>query len=193
MKFTLQLVRHGKTDAVTQMIYCGKTDLPLNQEGIDELQEKIARGIYLPAERYYTSGLKRAEETLLLIAPDVSYKIIPELQEYNFGIFELHRHEDLMQTEEYRTWIEDTTGDYMVPQGESLNGFHERVDHGFALLFEDILQNGAKSVLVTSHGGVIARFITKFMMRRCKCTMRCQNMVADIGQKSSMTAKKLIL
>ena len=34
----IYLIRHGKTAANEQHLYCGSTDLPLSEEGLAELQ-----------------------------------------------------------------------------------------------------------------------------------------------------------
>ena len=41
MTINLQIVRHGKTEAVPKSIYCGYSDLPLSEEGINEIKEFI--------------------------------------------------------------------------------------------------------------------------------------------------------
>ena len=162
MKFDLQLIRHGQTDAVKQQVYCGYTDMPLNQEGIKEIEGFIADNMYDSAEIHYSSGLKRAIETLQLIEGYVDWIEIPELKEYNFGDFEMRKHDELLSETSYNEWISDQTGDYIVPNGESVNLFNMRVEEGFQKLFRAINQTSNKSIMLTSHGGVIAQFIRRF-------------------------------
>ncbi len=162
MKFDLQLIRHGQTDAVKQQIYCGHTDMPLNTEGINEIKGFISNNMYDSAEVHYSSGLKRAVETLELIEGAVEWIAIPELKEYNFGDFEMRKHEDLLSEKSYNEWINDQTGNYIVPNGESVNLFNKRVEEGFKKLFRSINQTQSRSIMLTSHGGVIAQFIRMY-------------------------------
>ena len=60
------LLRHGRTMANEEHLYCGSTDLPLSEEGRALLARK--RGTYgTDWESFYTSGLSRTRETLELI------------------------------------------------------------------------------------------------------------------------------
>ncbi|MCR4723598.1 MAG: histidine phosphatase family protein [Eubacteriales bacterium] len=168
MNLTLYLIRHGKTEASLKRQYCGATDIPLCEEGIAEIREFIASGIYngIQADRYYTSGLKRADETLSLIYGDVPLTVITKLAEMNFGRFEMHTHDELDASgdKDYQEFLNDTTGDFVFPGsgGESANSFYERVDEGYAELLNDMESYGADSALLVAHGGSITRFIQKY-------------------------------
>lgn len=87
MIIQLQMIRHGKTEAVDRMIYSGFSDLPLTEAGIAEIGSFIDMGLYHKADAYYSSGLMRAVQTLNLIAGQVKWKEIPQLKECNFGDF----------------------------------------------------------------------------------------------------------
>ena len=168
MNLTLYLIRHGKTEASLKRQYCGATDIPLCDEGIAEIEEFIAAGIYngIRAGKYYTSGLRRADETLGLICGDVPFTVISKLSEMNFGKFEMHTHDELDASgdKDYQEFLNDTTGDYVFPGsgGESANSFYKRVDEGYAELLEDMRSCGADSALLVAHGGSITRFIQKY-------------------------------
>ncbi len=83
------LIRHGKTIANEQWLYCGQTDVPLTESGIEELKEKKERGGYPDIEGFkvYTSGLKRTEQTLEILFGDVEHTALPEMMEINYGDF----------------------------------------------------------------------------------------------------------
>ncbi len=162
MKFNLQIVRHGKTEAVPKSIYCGYSDLPLSEEGINEIKEFIALDMYRPACVYYSSGLKRAVETLNLIAGNPLWEEIQDLRECNFGDFELHTHAELLSNAAYNEWINDQTGKYLIPNGESVEIFNQRVIRGFEQLFNNISEKNCDSAMLTTHGGVIAYFINHY-------------------------------
>ena len=154
----IHLIRHGQTLATEQGLYCGKTDLKLSHRGITELINLKAMGIYpTSADSYFTSGLARTEETLDMLYGRVPRKAIPQLSEFNFGIFEMKCHDELIGKIDYKEWIEDTTGMLACPDGESKHDFALRVSEGFKILCNKASQ--CKSVLLICHGGVIVRIM----------------------------------
>ena len=73
----LTLIRHGKTIGNEQRLYYGRMDLPLTEGGMRELQ--ALRGVHPKAERYYTSGMLRTEQSLRILYGDVPHEAVPEL------------------------------------------------------------------------------------------------------------------
>lgn len=143
---TLYLIRHGKTQANLEHRYCGSTDLPLSDFGIEELR-KLHYAV--PAARFLTSGMRRTEQTLSILFGPVPHTQASAFREVNFGVFEMHTYEELKDRPDYQAWV---TGDNMAnipPEGESGNQMTRRVlDALPELLTED-------TVLI-AHGGVIA-------------------------------------
>ncbi|NLW70614.1 MAG: histidine phosphatase family protein [Eubacteriaceae bacterium] len=160
----LILIRHGKTEASLKRQYCGITDLPLCEEGMVEINSLIKEGIYesLKPEMFFTSGLARATQTLEMIFPGCEYARIEALREMNFGKFEMFTHDELTGDKDYIKFIEDTTGDFVCPGGESANAFYKRVDEGIIRLLNEVKSSGAESAVLVSHGGPISRFIQKY-------------------------------
>ena len=146
---TILLIRHGKTVANEQHLYCGSTDLSLSDAGRAELQ---GRKVDVPVScRYWSSGMRRANETLELLFGEVSYEKETRLREVDFGSFEMKSYDMLKEDPEYLAWI---TGDNMAntpPGGESGNAMTARV----VAAFEAIAARQENEVIVT-HGGVIA-------------------------------------
>ena len=146
---TIYLIRHGKTAANEQHLYCGSTDLPLSEGGRNALR---GRQVAVPEQcRYYSSGMIRANETLELLFGAVPYEAESGLREVDFGRFEMKSYEQLKEDPDYIAWI---TGDNMAntpPGGESGNAMTSRV----AAAFEAIAARNEHAVIVT-HGGVIA-------------------------------------
>ncbi len=79
MKLKIHLIRHGTTEGNLKRWYYGSLDIPLAPEGIAEVEDYIAQGIYPRPKtaNYYTSGLLRAEETFSLIYGDREGKFSP--------------------------------------------------------------------------------------------------------------------
>ncbi|MEG0291585.1 MAG: histidine phosphatase family protein [Anaerovoracaceae bacterium] len=163
MKITINLIRHGVTEGNQKKWYYGDTDLPLTNEGIDQLVEFTQKGIYPSADnmKLYTSGLTRAEQTFFLIYGPLEHKIIEGLREYKFGEFEQKSYEDLKDIPEYIKWIEDTELDYEVPGGESISQFDKRVNDTFAKLV-----GMGNSAIVVCHGGVISAIMQRLFPKQ---------------------------
>lgn len=148
----IHLIRHGMTYANENKLYCGKTDLPLSEKGVKEIENLKSRGIYPKnLNLFLSSGLFRTTQTIECIYGSVNYKTIPELEEYNFGQFEMKSYEELKHNSAYQTWINDEKGTIACPDGESKQQFIKRVLLGYNLLIKK-----PEPVLLVSHGGVIA-------------------------------------
>ena len=143
----IYLIRHGLTEANEKKLYCGKTDLPLSPAGRAALSPQP-----LPAHcRLISSGLKRANETLVCLFGNVPYAVIPELREMDFGAFEMQSYEDLKDDPAYVQWCSGENERNIAPGGESGEQMTRRVINAF----EGIVGDGQDAVIVT-HGGCIA-------------------------------------
>lgn len=154
---TLLLLRHSLTEANARRLYCGATDLPLSEEGralaIASREERP-----LPTcERLYSSGLRRADETLRLLTGRAPDRAFPALREMDFGAFEMRGYEELKDDPDYLRWIADDiwSGVTACPGGESASQFGARVSRGGAAL----LEARWRTTLLVSHGGVIAQLM----------------------------------
>ena len=155
MKHILQLIRHGKTEANEKGLYSGQSDLPVTSGGISDLRKKKSKNLYMETQAYFTSGMKRADETFAAVFGDTAYERLSCFAEYNFGDFELKKHDDLMKLPEYVEWVEDKNGDVFCPGGESYNGFRDRILTGLSRHFERMLSEGKESSTIVAHGGTI--------------------------------------
>ena len=142
---TIYLIRHGRTEANDKWLYCGSTDLPLSENGREELA-----GIFydISGVRFLTSGMKRANETLRILFGDVDYEVDSRFREVDFGIFEMRSYQELKDTPEFQQWLEGDNEANVPPEGESGQQMKRRVLEAFSEIRED-------TVLV-AHGGVIA-------------------------------------
>lgn len=167
----IHLIRHGKTRANEQKLYCGATDLPLSEKGVAELLKLKKQELYpgcmgeqrrafcaatspvLP-DIFFTSGFMRAEQTLDLLYGSVYRTTLPQFAEYHFGDFEMKSYEMLKDQSDYQAWITDETGQVCCPGGDSKQEFTHRIIEGYKLLIENAQKE--KDLFVVSHGGVIA-------------------------------------
>ena len=144
----LYLIRHGKTRANEEHLYCGSSDLPLSPNGEAELQRLHYS---LPNVRFVTSGMKRTEQTLTLLFGDKPHEIKPAFREIDFGRFELRCYEELKNNPDYLDWISGDNHRNIPPGGESGEQMEKRV----LAAFEALKKENLPTVLIT-HGGVIA-------------------------------------
>lgn len=142
---TVYLIRHGKTEANEQWLYCGSTDLSLSEKGREELAD-IRYDI--TNVRFLTSGMKRTNETLQLLFGDVPYETDARFREVDFGIFEMCSYHQIKDTPEFQAWLTGDNERNVPPKGESGLQMKQRVLEAFSQIRED-------TVLVC-HGGVIA-------------------------------------
>lgn len=143
------LIRHGITEGNKNRLYYGHADIPLAEEGINELKKLARSGIYPDGETadFYTTGLKRTEQTLELIYGKREHETLEGLKEMNFGDFEMKSYHDLKELEEYQAWIADPNGEFCPPNGESLKGFYKRISRGF----EDLKKRHLLKVVSMRH------------------------------------------
>ncbi len=147
----LYLLRHGMTRANEAHLYCGSTDLPLSPAGRAALEEAKKAGHWPEAAVYYTSGMKRTEQTLSILYPSAAAAAEPGLREIDFGDFEMKSYDMLKEDPQYLAWISGDNENNVCPHGES--GAQAQARASRAL--EVILGKKADALAVT-HGGVIA-------------------------------------
>ena len=150
---TIYLIRHGRTKANEQHLYCGSTDLELTEQGIAALK---ALCYQIHPQRILTSGMKRTEQTLETLFGAVEHEVHPGFREVDFGDFEMKSYEQLKELPAYQAWI---TGDNMKnvpPNGESGEEMTRRV----MAAFREICDSEGDTLVVT-HGGVIAAILSE--------------------------------
>ena len=152
----IHLIRHGKTLANEKNLYYGQTDLPLSENGAEELVLLKNQGIYpASADMFFTSGLLRTEQTIDIIYGKVGRTRVPGIAEYNFGLFEMKSHDELKDREDYQAWLSDETDETECPGGESKNRFIRRVIEGYSSVLSKVINSGSVSAFVSCHGGTI--------------------------------------
>ena len=102
------LIRHGETEYNRRHLFYGKTDISLNDTGVQQaylLNEKLA-GMRLEVP-IYTSSLKRTIETAELIFPDQKKISLNELDEKDFGLWEGLSADQINERfpEEWEKWL----------------------------------------------------------------------------------------
>lgn len=160
MKF--YLIRHGQTDWNIEGKIQGKTDIPLNSEGLYQA-ERLAEGM---KERritaIFSSPLLRAFQTAELLSQEknLPVTVLPELREVDFGLWEGKGWDevDALYHEDFRNW-EEYPGEYMPTGGESRESCSERCRKAVDLMA------GEEAAAVVAHGGILAH-VVRYLLRK---------------------------
>lgn len=161
-KLVLYLIRHGKTSANEKHLYCGKSDISLSDNGKNELNDIKRKVKYPECNRFFTSGAKRANETIDILYPNKQYEEVKEFWEYNFGNFEMKSYDMLKEKKEYISWITDETGQVSCPGGESKVEYRKRIKVAFETFIDKCFEEKINSACLLCHGGTIGTILEVF-------------------------------
>lgn len=134
--------------------YIGRTDEPLCDEGIAELEAKE----FPKADIVISSPMKRCIQTADIIYPDVPILIYNDLRECDFGDFEGKNYSELNGNANYQAWI-DSGGELPFPNGEAHNAFTDRCCNAF---LRAVSENEGKAIAFVVHGGTVMSVLERF-------------------------------
>jgi len=155
------VVRHGETEGQSSIRFHGVTDVPLSDEGREQVRG-LART--LPAEGFdlvVASPLQRARETAGIIAPGFPVRIEPAFREIDFGRWEGLTAQEIeaRDPELYREW-QERRSDFDFPQGEPRAAFRARVIAGIDTLLAGTGEEPrARAALIAAHKGVLRTIV----------------------------------
>lgn len=149
------LVRHGQTEYNRRSLFQGSSDIPLNDDGIEQAHRALDHIPDLDWDVVITSPLQRAEQTGRIIAEDHGIpfgQVVPDLREIDWG-----QAEGMDVDEAEARWPQRS-----FPGRED----HQEVaDRGYDSLEKLEVQYRGKNVLVVAHGTII-RFILSGIAER---------------------------
>ena len=139
----IYVVRHGETEwnAINKVL--GRTDMPLNDTGIQQAHEIACALKDLNIEVFLCSPLIRARQTADVISNEtgIDYKVDERLIEQDFGSFEgVYRYDEAYQNAKREYFAR-------YPGGESFFDLAARV-------FPLIKELEGKDALLVTHGGI---------------------------------------
>lgn len=160
---TLLLVRHAETEDNARLRLAGWTDSDLSPRG--EQQVRLLadhfRRAHAGVVALYASPLTRARKTAEAIGRLTGHRVQfhDDLREMYFGDLDGKPFEELhaLYAELLRGDEDAAAPDFMWPNGESRNGFTERVRGALDGIARE---HAGESVGVITHGGVVATFLT---------------------------------
>lgn len=158
-KTTIDLLRHGKP--VGGDIFRGATDVPLNQEGWQQMREAVAnQGGW---QRVVTSPMLRCAEFANEVAEKhgLALEANDSFREVSFGdwdgqlIADVHAHSaDLIR----QYWRDPFN--FTPPNAEPMKMFYQRVAEGLDAL---VKQYQGEHILLVTHGGVIRMLLSHIL------------------------------
>lgn len=154
-KTRVYLVRHGKTIYSHEERYFGQKDIPLSDEGVNQINALARRLAGIELAAIFSSDLQRARISAEIIANKSGNELIiePGFREMNLGDWEGLTYNEINTISPglSREWM-DNPAYFKFPRGESLFELRDRVITALVPLIPEY--KGA-SILVVSHGGPI--------------------------------------
>jgi alpha-ribazole phosphatase len=148
----LILIRHGETDWNIEGRYQGQSDVPLNQNGIQQAKDMARRLHHYDFSAIISSGLSRAQQTAEILSEinNAPLRIDPRLREINQGEWEGLLFADIRSR--YAKAFEDRLRNPLEvapPGGETVGQVRKRVLDSIQEIVEQF-PNGI--VAIVSHG-----------------------------------------
>lgn len=155
--------RHGQTVWNLTKRLQGSANSELTEEGIERAKILSERLKAIDLDCIYTSPIKRAYETALILKGNKDIDVICEegLRELSFGEYEGHTEEELLKEGRGQEIAKIFNGemDVKCPKGETLEELYKRV--GIAL--DNILaKSDNKKILIVSHGMALKAIVNYF-------------------------------
>jgi broad specificity phosphatase PhoE len=150
----LILIRHGESVWNVEGRWQGQADPPLSERGRSQARDAVQRIAGLEPEALYSSTLRRAHETALILGRgiDLEPRVEPRLREFNVGVWS-----GLTKPEIEQRWPGQYARfsfrelDFRPGGGESPRELMARVHQA---LDEIAHRHAGQRVLLVSHGGV---------------------------------------
>ncbi len=157
----LTLVRHGRTQANIDGIYCGRLNPPLTQAGVEDAQAAALALSGTQFSRVYCSDALRARQTAQLIAPEAQAAALPGLREMNFGAFEGLCADAIQQRmpTEWQAYMDDYKG-FTFPGGENVRDY---LTNAAQCINAIIRETGEGHALIVSHKGFILSVLSHLL------------------------------
>ncbi len=152
----LILLRHGETEANVKEIIMGQTNDTLTERGIQQAKKAALRLKEEKIDRIYVSDLKRTIDTaneVIAHHPNVEVIYEPLLREANGGEFEGMPYGSIRRAADSSGVSRD---EFKPKGGESVIEFKARIRKFLDMITE---KEKGKTILVVTHGGVIANTI----------------------------------
>lgn len=151
----IYVARHGQTQWNVDNITCGRSDIPLTEEGLAQAQLLAEKAAEYDLDLIIASPMLRARQTAQAVADKCGIPVILEerLMEQDYGIYDGKSRFDpgFLENKRHFAW--------KYPGGESML----QLAHRIYSALDDICRDYAdKRVLLVCHGGVMRAIRTYF-------------------------------
>ena len=162
----MTFIRHGATIYTETNRLSDKANYPpINEAGKNEM-EAIARWIKkrgLMVDKIYCSPEIRVTQSAGIISKicKQDFEVIPDLTAKRSGTWSGLSFEQI--EEKYPKELEayhNNRGDFVMPEGESINQFNERINNSIEKLVEE---NSSSRIILITHGDVIQSAVAKIL------------------------------
>lgn len=161
--YRISVFRHGLTEANEKGIYLGsRTDYSLSKKGIAQLVNKMDEFQYPKVQRVYSSPMKRCVETAEIIFPYRELQIVENMTELDFGEFDGKSVKELIDREDYKSWLQGNTPDKRAPGGESMEEFILRLYKGLHEIILDMMNEQLTHCALITHSGIVTNLMSAF-------------------------------
>ncbi len=150
-------IRHGATVGNLHRRYIGRTDEPLCEAGVAQVEALRKRG--LSVDKLFVSPLLRTRQTAELLFPQMPYTVVNGLAETDFGRFEGKSADELSGDPAYQAWV-NAVCLTPIPEGESVADFKTRCCKAFAETIKNVPDGSRVGFVV--HGGVIMAILEAY-------------------------------
>ncbi len=116
-KSELWLIRHGETEWSLSGAHTSFTELPLTEHGQEQAKRLAPVLARVQFELVLTSPRQRAQQTAQLAGIHTQAEIEPNLQEWNYGIYEGKSTPEIRETDpDWNVWTSPITGGETLQQ-----------------------------------------------------------------------------
>lgn len=161
--YLIHLIRHGITEGNLKGTYVGREDLPLCDEGINDLLRLKEEFSYPNTPVLFSAPLKRCTQTAEILYPGIEPMIIDGFNEYNFGEFEGLTAEDLKDDEDFTKWLSGGV-DAAPPFGETNGEFGKRISENFEKVVDGLIKTGNTVSVMVLPGGVLSSLMSMYAL-----------------------------
>lgn len=159
---TVLLIRHGQTSWNAAGRWQGHTDVPLNEVGREQARLLAERLVDWPIRALYSSDLKRAAETAVIVGDALGLEAVQEKawRERHVGVFQGLTGEEIAEKHP-EAWAALQRDVFVVPPGgESSEALYERATGALERL---LTRHRGEVVAVVSHGGTMRALIAQVL------------------------------
>jgi broad specificity phosphatase PhoE len=151
----LYIMRHGKTDWNAKHKLQGRTDIPLNEEGIQMAEQAKEKYKDVNFDICYCSPLVRAKQTAEIVLEGRNIPIVYDdrLMEMCFGVYEGVTHPSQIEGSLIRKLFKDPANYPGVEDGETFDDLFARTGSFLKEVVQPQLDAG-KDVIIVGHGAM---------------------------------------